>query len=80
MSDDGEPFSTTVKLQRGTGTDDRDTIKVSVEASSIEELAERVRQVREEAEGWAADFRDIQPKAGRSLADDQSTLSGESDA
>jgi archaellum component FlaC len=78
MSDD-LPYSTTVKLQRGTGTDDRDTIKMQVSAGSIEELNERVRELRQEAEQWADAFRSIQPTVGRSVSDDQATL-GEGDA
>jgi hypothetical protein len=72
-----EPFSATVKLQRGDGTDDRDTIKVDVSAVSIDELDEKVRAVRDRAEEWADDLRSIQPTRGRSLTDDQSTLASE---
>jgi hypothetical protein len=67
-----EPFSATVKLQRGDGT-----IKVDVSAVSIDELDEKVRAVRDRAEEWADDLRSIQPTRGRSLTDDQSTLASE---
>lgn len=75
MSDD--TYSMTVKLQRGTSTDDRDTQKVTVTAETIDELAERVEEVREKMEGWATDFRDIQPDpmGPRDTADDQAELS-----
>lgn len=74
MSDDDPAFSTVVKLQRGTSTDDRDTLKISVEAHDIEQLEQRVEQVRERSEQWADDFRSIQPQQGREIADDQQAL------
>jgi hypothetical protein len=69
-----DPFQTTLKATRGTGTDDRDTVKVQVSAQSIDQLADRVEQVRERMEDWADDLREIQPDEGRDHPEDQSTL------
>lgn len=66
-----EAYSYTVKLKRGDG---HDVQKCTVTAESIEELTERVDAVREKLKRWADDYRDIQPEARRSLADDQSKL------
>lgn len=75
MSDADDPaYSAVVKLQRGTKTDDRDTLKVSVNAHDIEQLDERVTEIRERSEQWADEFRAIQPQHGPSAPDDQATL------
>jgi hypothetical protein len=74
VSDDEPAFSAVVKLQRGTKTDDRDTLKISVEAHDIEQLDHRIEAVRERSEQWAAEFRSIQPQRGREVADDQREL------
>jgi len=79
VSDDDPAFSAVVKLQRGTKTDDRDTLKISVEAHDIEQLHRRIEDVRERTEQWADEFRAIQPQRGRELTDDQREL-GEVDA
>lgn len=73
MGDDPE-FSTTVKLQRGSGTDDRDTIKVQVSAGTIDALDRRVTELRDHMEAWADDFRDVQPEQSRRTSEDQSEL------
>lgn len=64
----------TTKLTRGTGTDDRDTIKASVEADSVEELDRKLDEVKDRLEGWADDLRAIQPEKRRSLAEDQTRI------
>jgi len=76
VSDDEDDFKFEAKIQRGNGTDDRDTFKAKVSADTIDELDEKVEQVRERIEDYAHDFRQIQPSHDerRSLADDQSTL------
>lgn len=79
MSD--KTYSVTLKLQRG-DTDNRDQIKTTVEANSIEALEEKVEAVRERMEGWADDLGEIQPSRGwteEQLPDDQATL-GEGEA
>ena len=70
MADD-DPYSYTVKLKRGDG---HDVQKCKVTAPDIETLEERVENVRERMEKWAEDYREIQPREGRGLADDQGTL------
>ena len=73
MSDE-DAISVTVKMTRGTGTDDRDTLKATVSAPDVHLLNERVEDVKEHLESWADDLRDVQPKAGRSTSDDQQDL------
>lgn len=58
MSDD-EPFTYTVQLQRGE-TDDRDKHKSTVTANSIDELQEKVEQVRDLMRSEIAETRTIQ--------------------
>lgn len=69
----------TVKMQRGTGTDNRDTWTMSVSGSSVEEVDEKIDVLRERAEKWAAKWRGIQPDDSRTahLTDDQRTLESE---
>jgi hypothetical protein len=74
MSDDDDAFEFEAKIQRGNGTDDRDTFKAKVSADTIDELDDKVAQVRERIEEYAAEFRQIQPQETRTLADDQATL------
>lgn len=69
-----DAFTTTLKATRGTGTDDRDTVKVQVSGETVQELADRVEQVRERMEQWADDLREIQPDEKRRQHEDQSTL------
>jgi hypothetical protein len=72
MSDDA--FDVTLKMTRGTSSDDKDVLKTTVTADSLEELDEKIDAVRERMEGWAGDLREVQPTRDRSLEDDQSTL------
>lgn len=65
-------------LTRGTGTDDRDKMRATVEADTLEELDEKLSEMRDRLEDLAADVRDIQPEERLlQLTDDQRTLSGE---
>lgn len=74
MSEDPD-FEVTVELTRGTCTDDRDKMRVKVSADSIEELNDKVDQVKGQMEAWADDFRQVQPaEEGRNLTEDQRTL------
>lgn len=72
--DEEEAFSLDVKIQRGNGTDDRDTLKAKVSADTLEELDEKVEHVQERMSEWAVGFREIQPSEERRLDDDQSSL------
>ena len=72
MSDDA--FETTVEIQRGTSTDDRDKIRTKVSADSIEELQAKVEAVREHLEDWAEDLREVQPVQKPDWDEDQVTL------
>jgi hypothetical protein len=76
MPDDEDVFQFEAKIQRGNGTDDRDTFKAKVSANSIDALDQKVEQMREKIEGWATEFREIQPQEKRTLADSQATLDG----
>lgn len=73
MTDDPN-FEVTVELTRGTSTDDRDKMRVKVSANSIDALNEKVQQVKEQMEDWAADLREVQPGSNRGVTDDQATL------
>jgi hypothetical protein len=74
MTDDDPAYQFEAKIQRGNGTDDRDTFKAKVSANTVDELDEKVDRVRERIETYASKFRSIQPTEERSLADDQGTL------
>jgi len=74
MSDDDPAFEFEAKIQRGNGTDDRDTFKASVSAETIDELDSKVADMRRKIEDWAVDFRQIQPDEARRLPEDQATL------
>jgi len=76
MSDDGAPFEYTLTVQRGDGTDDRDTHRLKVSARSIDELEDKIERARELLESKAADIRDIQPTEDlrNRTAGDQATL------
>jgi hypothetical protein len=71
MSDDGDAFEYVVKMQRGDGTDDRDTHKTTVTAQTIDELRSKVEQARARMAEEIEETRDIQPDDTRSLADKQ---------
>jgi hypothetical protein len=74
MTDDDPAYQFEAKIQRGNGTDDRDTFKAKVSANTVDELDEKVDRVRERIETYASEFPSIQPTEERSLADDQGTL------
>lgn len=66
-----------VKMQRGTGTDDRDTFTATVGGADVEAVDRKMQRLRDHAERWAYEFREIQPAEDRPLAEDQRTLEGE---
>jgi len=76
MSEDEDAFAFEAKIQRGNGTDDRDTFKAQVSANTIDELDTKVEEMREKIEDWAVEFRRIQPGDEEQLPEDQSTLEG----
>lgn len=69
-----EPFEVSIKIQRGNGTDDRDQLKATVSADTLEALDEKVEHVREKMAEWAGGFRQIQPSEERHLDNDQRAL------
>jgi len=71
---DNDAFSTTVKITRGTSTDDRDTINTTVSAPDVETLNERVEAVKAYMAEWADDLRDVQPETSRRTDEDQQDL------
>lgn len=75
MSEDLEPFEVSVAMTRGTSTDDRDKIKATISAESLEELDEKMIEMRDRLERMAADVRQIQPdEETPGLDESQSTL------
>jgi hypothetical protein len=74
MPDEDDAFEFEAKIQRGNGTDDRDTFKAKVSANTIDELDEKVEEIRTKIEDWAVEFRHIQPGDEKRLPEDQSTL------
>jgi hypothetical protein len=76
MADEDPTYQVDVKLQRGNGTDDRDTLKASVEAETLEELDEREEAMLTRLERLAEKVRSIQPDdtTAQRIADDQATL------
>jgi len=73
---DGDAFDVTLKMTRGTSSDDKEVVKTTVTADSLEELDEKMDAVRERMDDWAGDLREIQPVAHPAGHDDQSTLGG----
>jgi hypothetical protein len=73
---DEHAFTVETKLTRGTSTDDRDTVKASVSADSLDELDTRLSDLRDRLEHHVESLRSIQPdsQTGRRVADDQSEL------
>jgi len=67
-------YSVTVEILRGTDTDDRDKMTVTVEAEDIEQLDHKVSRVRERMEEWADEFRAIQPRREQLSDEDQAAL------
>ncbi|WP_121822039.1 DUF7389 domain-containing protein [Halostella salina] len=80
MSDEDDGIEITVQMTRGTSTDDRDKIKASVSAATVDELDAKMQQVQERLERWADDLREIQPTQRRGIDDDQATLGEEGSA
>lgn len=77
MSDDVDPvYEMDVKIQRGNGTDDRDTLKATVQAHDLATLDERIDQMRDRLEETAEKIRAIQPDdtTAKRLTNDQTTL------
>jgi len=72
-----DAFEIKIVVTRGTGSNDKEKMTMKVTAPNIEELSDRVDEVREQMEDWADDFRAIDPDRGRQLGDDQSRLGGE---
>lgn len=77
MSDDD--IELTVKMTRGGDSGNKETMKATVSAPTVDELHDRVSNLKERMDEWALEFRSIQPEHERVLADDQSTL-GETEA
>lgn len=79
MTDEEAAYSVDVKIQRGNGTDDRDTLKATVSAHTLEELDERIEQMHDRLEDLAERTRAIQPDdtTARRLTEDQATLTDE---
>ena len=79
MPDDDATFSIDVKIQRGTGTDDRDTLKATVKADTLDELDERENQMLERLDDLAQRVRSIQPDdtTAKRIAEGQTTLAGD---
>jgi hypothetical protein len=73
---DGDAFDVTLKMTRGTSSDDKEVLKTTVTADSLEELDEKMSAIRERMDDWAGDLREIQPVGRRRDAarDDQSRL------
>ncbi|MFB6189669.1 MAG: hypothetical protein ABEI57_07270 [Halapricum sp.] len=71
---DDPAFEVTVKIQRGNGTDDRDTLKTTVSADTLEALDEKVEHVRDRMGEWAGGFRQIQPSEAEFVDEDQTSL------
>ena len=76
MAEEDPTYQVDVKLQRGNGTDDRDTLKASVEAETLEELDEREEAMLTRLERLAEKVRSIQPddSTAQRIADGQATL------
>lgn len=76
MTEDDPTFSMDVKIQRGNGTDDRDTLKATVQADDLQTLDARREAMTKRLEEQAAQVRAIQPDdtTVERLTDDQTTL------
>lgn len=57
-------ISLTVELKRGTGTDDRDTIRATVDGETVDQARQRVEELKPELEAWAEELRAVQPDSG----------------
>lgn len=76
MTEDDPNYSIDVKIQRGNGTDDRDTLKATVQAEDLDTLDDRREKMLGRLEEMAAQIRSIQPDDTTvdRLTDDQTTL------
>jgi hypothetical protein len=74
MADEDPTYQVDVKIQRGNSTDDRDTLKASVEAETLRELDEREEAMLTRLERLADKVRSIQPDDSTGIADGQVTL------
>jgi len=72
MSDDDLELQ--IKMTRGGDAGNKETMKATVSAPDVETLDDRVTDLRERMQGWALEFREIQPEEERLLPDDQSQL------
>lgn len=78
MSEDDDPFEMSVAMTRGNSTNDRDKIKATISAETLEELDEKMEEMRDRLEKMAADIRTIQPDdEDERLDENQATLRGE---
>lgn len=74
---DGWAYENEVTLTRGQGASDRDRQKITVGADSLDELDEKMDELLERFDEWAADLRAIQPEdRRRRLGDGQTDLDG----
>ena len=65
-------------MTRGNSTNDRDKIKATISAETLEELDEKMEEMRDRLEKMAADIRTIQPDdEDERLDENQATLRGE---
>lgn len=71
-----DAYELTVELTRGTDTDDRDKLRAKVSGETIDQLEERVEQLKSRMEDWAEDLRNVQPKIRRQKDDGQTELGG----
>lgn len=71
---DGDAYDVTVKMTRGTSSDDKEVVKTEVSADSLDEFDEKMTAIRERMDDWAGDLREIQPVAHPAGHDDQATL------
>lgn len=76
MAEEDPTYQVDVKIQRGNSTDDRDTLKASVEAETLDELDEREEAMLTRLERLADKVRSIQPDdtTAQGIADGQATL------
>lgn len=72
--DDPEPFEWKGRLQRGNGTDDRDTLKATVQANDLDTLDQRREAMTKRLEAQAQQVRAIQPDERDRMPEDQTTL------
>jgi hypothetical protein len=74
MTDEEPTFSMDVKIQRGNGTDDRDTLKATVQANDLDTLDQRREAMTKRLEAQAQQVRAIQPDERDRMPEDQTTL------